>query len=154
MIRITANTQAATAAVMRIKAALQGGGAARVLDSVAYKTLGQLVQSTPKRWTGQVRKGWQIGKDGGAFYVTNVNKVMLFLEKGTKSHGPVSARALFIPLNRKAMLGGGGLVFGKDFILAKRVKGIQAMRIVQKQRVRTRTMLINEMRNYIRKVLS
>ena len=152
MIRFITNTQNALRRIERLKAAMDGGGARRVTETVAFWTFRELVLRTPKKWTGQVRRGWQITKAGIGWQVTNLNKVMLFLERGTRSHGPRTAKALFIPLTRKAAMGGQDLKFGRDYIFAKRVKGIAARHIVRDQRVRTNDKLFADMQAYVRMI--
>jgi hypothetical protein len=141
--------------LLRVKERLEkGGGGKRVVTKVAMWTLGELIKATPKRWTGQTRRGWQAIKTGVGYQVTNNNKVMLFLEAGTRAHGPKKAKHLFIPLNRRAALGTRkNLVFGVDFILTKRVKGIKAKNIVKKQRERSRNRLYTEFKNYIKEAM-
>lgn len=123
----------------------------------------RLVQQTPKRWTGQTRRGWKVLKNAPSNYsVTNISKVMRFLELGTPAHGPVTAKALFIPLNRRAALagprgvfaGGRSFVFGKDYVFAKRVKGIKALKIVEKYRPFAEGVLRAMMRLTIRNIIA
>jgi hypothetical protein len=75
----------------------------RVTEKIANESLARLVLSTPIRYTGTVRAGWVKRKLGTMIYVlANPLKVMRWLEGGTRAHGPVTARALFLPLNQKA----------------------------------------------------
>ena len=110
-----------------------------VIQRVAMRTLKAVVTKTPKGYTGQTRRDWHVykrsGPGGSGYLVTNQSKVMFFLERGTKAHGPKTKKFLYIPLNRKAAIGGWNsrLVIGEDYILTKRVKGIKAMNIVKKQ---------------------
>jgi hypothetical protein len=124
----------------------------RALSKTAFRTNRALKQDTPKKWTGKTRKAWTVIKNAPSDYtITNFEKAMVFLEDGTRSHGPVRARAMFIPKTRKAAMagargvlaankaaasGGGRLPFrlGRDFVFAKRVRGIKPRRIVQAQR--------------------
>lgn len=85
--------------------------------------------------------------------VTNTSKVMVFLERGTRAHGPVTANALYIPLKKSAMIWRRGLVFGRDYVLAKRVRGIRARRIVETERPRAEERLHTELRTYVRRAL-
>ena len=130
-----------------------------VVQKVAWRTYARLVEKTPKGYTGQTRREWSVYKNTGSeggYIVTNQSKVMLFLEKGTRDHGPVRARALYIPLNRKAAVGGWtpSLQIGTDYILRTRVKGIKAMRIVANQRPITLRWMKDAMRAHIQNVLS
>lgn len=76
-----------------------------VVERRAAMTLKTAIERTPKKWFGQVRRSWMMKKEGPAHHVVrNDNKIMLFLEEGTRAHGPVTAKALFIPLTRKAVV--------------------------------------------------
>ena len=81
---------------------------------------------------------------------------MFFLEKGTKDHGPKTKKVLYIPLNRKAALGGWNeeLQMGVDYILRRKVKGIKAMHIVAYQRPITAQWNYAIMRKHIKALLS
>ena len=167
-----------------------------IIERVALKTFTQVVENTPKKWFGQLRRAWTIRKPGiGARVVVNTSKMMRWIEDGTKDHGPVRAKALFIPLTKRAMMAYmtgtklnvatdiqtrkplEALVFGKgrmkrrilvrrgkgtsvslkygvDYILVKRVRGIQARRIVAKQREATAQMLLSEFKNHINNIIN
>lgn len=178
-----------------------------IFDRAAFESQARLIRSTPKRWFGQVRRGWVVIKPGdGRRIITNQNPIMLFLEEGTRAHGPREIygplvpgqprrkAALFIPKTRKAVnatqgiygvgfapvakpgknfvgpvahvraifqrtqsvrkgktkVGQRALLFGRDYVLAKRVRGIRAMRIVAKERPKVRKRLLNLMKTHIR----
>lgn len=75
----------------------------KVVDQVSSESLGRLVAATPVRYTGDTRKQWVKRVLGPMMQVlANPSKIMFWLERGTKAHGPVTAKALFIPLNRRA----------------------------------------------------
>jgi hypothetical protein len=105
-----------------------------VLEETAQVARRDLIELTPKK-SGGARAGWQVypGEDGGR-KVQNSEANMLYLEEGTRDHGPAHAKSLFIP-QRPTVLpkkgGGSKYVFGVDFILTKHVRGIKAMHIVQ-----------------------
>lgn len=76
-------------------------------EKLAMVSLGRLVNATPIRYTGNTRKGWVHRQTGSMSHIlANPNKVMRFLEHGTKAHGPKNAKALFIPLNVRAFHAG------------------------------------------------
>jgi hypothetical protein len=127
----------------------------QMVERAALETLVELVKTTPKQWTGQTRKSWQVQKPAqGVRIVENDSKVMLFLEKGTKDHGPVNKKFLFIPLTRRAAAGWfKGLRYGVDYILKKWVKGIKPMNIVRDERPRARERLLNGMKGLVRQTL-
>ena len=84
----------------------------------------------------------------------NGNKIMGWLEEGTKDHGPVTKKALYIPLTRQAAFGWQpGFVYGRDYILRKRVKGIQARHIAQEQARLAREDLKQSMKDHIKAAL-
>jgi hypothetical protein len=105
---------------------------------IASHALRRLIQETPKGHTGEVRRSWKMRFNGTGswfgFEVSNSSQIMRYLEFGTRAHGPRRAKFLFVPLTRKARMGGGkGLTFGKDYVLAKRVSGIKGLKIVDKR---------------------
>jgi hypothetical protein len=126
-----------------------------VIRKVAWLWHGRMVLRTPKRWTGATRKAWfiqpvQRGKTGASFgyRVVNLSKVMVYLERGTRPHGPRRAKTLFIPLKRRAAEAGARVVMaevaaarrdrrrpkfriGRDYVLARRVRGIRPMHIIR-----------------------
>lgn len=155
MIRVTVQMSSGDT-LQKLYDALGPDGIDQVADKVALKTLAELVQNTPQRWFGQVRKSWQVQTPRtGARLVVNDNKIMWFLEYGTKDHGPVSAKALFIPLTRAAAMGyQRGMRFGQDFVMAKRVRGITPRLIAQQQAAKTEQYMLDEMKNHIREAIA
>lgn len=159
--KVSVNAQSAAKALAAITKLSMPSQVGPVVKKCATIWQGQMVVRTPKRWTGQTRKGWKVEKAGAAnkWDLTNKNKVMGWLEMGTKAHGPVQAKMLFIPLTRKAASAGARgvmnanrqhatkvafgvhtakkklpFIYGKDFVFAKRVRGIKAMHIVAQAR--------------------
>jgi hypothetical protein len=160
--RISVEGKEAEARMRKIKRKFTQQGVDRVVRKVAWVTHRRLVTRTPKKWTGHTRRSWRVFRRGTAHYsVTNRSKVMIFLEKGTRAHGPKRAKFLFIPLTRKAALAGARKVVGNEafkpgrhFVLAKRVRGIKALRIVEQHRPFARITLKSEMRLHIRRLLA
>jgi len=75
------------------------------MATLAGKHFGLLKRATPKKWTGDTRNQWQLQRNGPADYsITSDSRVMKYLEFGTQDHGPTHAKALFIPLTKKAWL--------------------------------------------------
>lgn len=133
----------------------------QVIAGVAAMAFAKVVRDTPKRWFGQVRGSWQMRHQKvGQVVIANQNKVMLFLEEGTANAGqgyiyPVRKKMLYIPLNRRASFGWTkSLKRGKDYVLARRVRGIKPRHIVAKARVWTENLLFTTMKAYIRRALS
>jgi hypothetical protein len=146
-----------------IKKQLTPAAQDRVVRKAAWVIHGRLVRQTPKRWTGHTRRSWTVFRRGNSHYaVTNKSKVMRFLEMGTKAHGPVTAKRLFIPLNRRAALAGpkgvfasgGKLKFGRDFVWAKRVRGIKARWIVRNYRPFAEGVVKAMMKLHIRNIIA
>lgn len=95
----------ATKTITRLEQALHPSQLDRVVDRVALETHKSVVEKTPKRFFGQVRKAWQIAAPAeGVRSVFNPHKAMRFLEEGTVAHGPVTKRALFIPMTARAAI--------------------------------------------------
>jgi hypothetical protein len=150
MIQFTVNIPAGPLA--RLTAAMQPDELDKVVDRVGLQTFASVVQATPQKWFGQVRKSWQLSTPGqGSRLVKNDNKIMLFLEEGTQAHGPVTAKALYIPLTRKAAFGyQPGFVWGTDFILTPWVKGITARHIAKAEAEKAQKLLTDSMQQHIR----
>lgn len=155
MIHLEGNTKAARDFLERLQREFTPEATDAVVEAVAWRTHAALVEATPTKYTGQTRASWLVKQNGRGFQVTNPSKIMLFLEEGTKAHGPVKARALYIPLNRTAALNGWnpGLVFGQDYVLAKRVAGIKARKIVEGQRPITKQWLHDDMTAFVQRIV-
>jgi len=141
--------------------AVRAGAFDQPVEIAAWKAEAALVELTPKKWTGMTRKSWSVKKvTAGSRLIFNSSKVMLFLEGGTgQSTGgyiyPRNARLLYIPLNVRASYGWQkGFVFGKDYVLAKRVKGIQARNIVRDYTPKAMALLKDEMKQFLRRVMT
>lgn len=166
MISIRTRSEATQAYLDRVRQGFASGGHMRPLARVAMGSLRRLVLATPKGYTGQTRRRWQVKTiQGQGYLVSNSYKVMRWLEEGTRAHGPVRARALWIPLNRRAAMrgpkrgndpaGGAGegeapLQRGVDFRFALRVRGIRAMRIAERERGRLPPIIRREMVQWLR----
>jgi hypothetical protein len=155
MIRVVTRTERARAFVAKLKVGMAAIEVSNVIQRVAWDTHRRLVRATPKKWTGQTRRGWTVKRSTGAGWaVTNEYQVMGFLESGTKAHGPKTKKALFIPLKSKALAGwDASLVYGKDYVLAKRVKGIKALHIVEKERPQAQRRLKAAIDKFTRKAI-
>ena len=87
---------------------------------------------------------------------TNAHPVALWLDRGTRDHGPVNGPWLFIPLTKRveeAYLSGErlkGLKFGEDFILTKHVKGIEGSGYIKKARKRIVHLMHEIMQTHIK----
>ena len=110
----------------------------KAVSKTGAQTLTGLVAATPKRWFGQVRGSWRVEAPKLATRkVVNPHKVMRFLEFGTANKGtgfitPKNKKFLYIPLNRRASFGWNkSLVYGRDYILKKKVRGIKPRYIVR-----------------------
>jgi hypothetical protein len=144
-----------------LQAALVPAQTDRVVERVALVGLRKVVEATPKKWFGQVRRSWQIQKPReGVRALVNDNKIMLFLERGTMNGGtgyitPKRKKFLYIPKNRNAALGWHpGLVRGRDYILVKRAKGIKPRRIAERMAKEIDKLLLEAMKTHIRAALA
>jgi hypothetical protein len=153
MIKATFDSQAAKAKLDRIRLAVSPDKLDPLVEKVALEALRDAIEATPKKWFGQVRRSWRILKpEEGQRIIRNDNKVMLFIDQGTKDHGPTSKKALYIPLTRAASAGWRqGMVYGRDYVLAKRVKGIKAMHIVAAQAAKAQDRLSREFTDYLKR---
>lgn len=145
--------------LLKLKAGLEEEAVDDVVEEAGLQALAEIIARTPKKWFGQVRRGWQIERPrAGKRIVANENKIMGWLEDGTKAHGPVRADRLFIPLTRKAALAYAarrrtGLVYGVDYVLVKWVRGIRARKIVEGFEPRAQEILLQAMEAYVRKLI-
>ncbi|MDX2187797.1 MAG: HK97 gp10 family phage protein [Opitutaceae bacterium] len=133
----------------------------RPVEIAAWKVRTELIQRTPKRWTGNTRQNWQVKRiSPGSWSVFNPSKIMRYLEDGTghASGGwiyPVRAKALFVPLTQRASFGSwrDGLKYGVDYVLARRVRAIRPMKIVRNFQPIADVILRNEITAHINKLL-
>lgn len=111
-------------------------------DMVANQTLKavkhEIKARTPVRYTGETRRGWVTVRYGKGKYATvNKTNAAMFLEEGTRGHGPATKKFLFIPLNKKAFFwyryGKFKLEYGTDYILKKYVRGIRKRQMAGKR---------------------
>lgn len=103
----------------------------------AFRTHAELTADTPRRYTGNTRKGWKVRTMGrGWRRVENKEKVMFWLEEGTRRRVPKSSKNLFIPLRASAWRAGGykkGMRWGQDFVFAKSARGIKPLKLIPAQ---------------------
>lgn len=181
MIRVSTNVREVTRRLQAIRAALTPARQDSILKKVAFVWHARMVLRTPKRWTGATRRAWRVvphaagGRTG--YRVHNDSAVMRFLERGTRAHGPVRAKRLFIPLTRRAAQAGPRGVMranrqvslnyalgvstrqapafrlGRDYLLVKRVKGVKAMRIVERALPQMRRTTVMAQTQFLRAIL-
>lgn len=132
----------------------------RVVERTAFEAQRDLIKATPKKWFGQVRRGWKVDAPSpDVRRVFNENKIMRFLEYGTANGGtgfikPKVKKFLYIPLKRGAAAGWhSGLKIGKDYILRKQVRGIKPMGIVAAERAKAGDRLKANIRAFIDRAL-
>jgi len=126
----------------------------RLIRNVIYRAKRLAKKLTPIRWTGRTRRGWRTRKVYNGYNLYNELPAMRFIDQGTKAHGPVTAKFLYIPLNKKASRGWRpGLVRGKDYVLKKRVRGIRAMRIAGFVRKRAREWFVSSMERELNRLI-
>jgi hypothetical protein len=107
-----------------------------ILRTVASRGMRRLMDATPRGLTGRLKKAWRVVATGKGWTVTNIQgKIVLFLDQGTRAHGPVRAKVLFIALTKRAVMSGWTpqLRRGVDYVFAKRVRGIRALNFVSRE---------------------
>ena len=201
MVIMSSSADHTISALRRLRERLTVEALDPMIEREAQVTLARLIQATPVRWSiSGARQSWKLIHDGVAQYrVTNDNVVMGYLERGTgqRTGGyiyPVQAKALFIPLTKKAALAnrtgfqkatiqrlvarqvgtrapvyrglkgiqlrgsgarvGPTLIYGVDYILAKRVRGIEPMRMAASEQPLTRERLVRAAVAFIRAELA
>lgn len=126
-----------------------------IVNRVAWETNSVLQTATPRKWFGSVRRSWKVTAPGlGDRIVGSDNIVMLYLEEGTKDHGPVDKKFLYIPLKRTAVKWHAGLKRGVDYILKKWVRGIAARHIVRDERPKAQQRLKDKFVSRLRQILN
>lgn len=160
MIRVTAKTEEAGRKMELVRRGLTPERIDPVVERVALETLASIIDATPKRWFGQVRRGWHIVRPApGARLIRNENQIMWFLEHGTAQGGagyitPKRTKVLYVPLTRAAASGWRpGLVFGQDYILAKRVRGIKPRHIAATETKKAEQRLLAAMHAHIHRLI-
>jgi hypothetical protein len=166
MLRIETNDAILTDKAERVALLVQDGAFDRPVEIAAWKCYAELVLLTPKKWTGNLRRNWKVSRPAlGSRLVFNNSKVMKFIEGGTGNAGtptsnggyiyPKTKKVLYIPLNARAAIGGWnrGLVFGRDYVLARRARGIVARHIVRNFRPRAGEILRAEMKSFLQEAL-
>lgn len=118
--------------VKRIERKLSPSQISKVMNMTAHWGLRHTVEAMPKR-TGALKRSWKVleSKNGQEYRIASDSKVALFLEEGTKAHGPKVKKFLYIPLRPGAAVWRKGFVYGEDYILVKRVKGIKAAKYLK-----------------------
>jgi len=162
-IKIKTNTRQASERLRKLARKMTKEGMDMATGRAAWKCHTRLSLLTPKKWTGNTRKSWTVTRRASGHYaVWNKSIIMRYLELGTKPHGPVRAKMLFIPKTRRAAMAGarvvlarpGAYTYGRDFILKKRVRGIKARRIATRFAPMARKILKDEMKAYTRFLLN
>lgn len=174
-IRIETSVPATLKKLKKLRKALTPAVQDSILQKSAHLWHARMVLATPKRWTGQTAKSWRVvpapSTRGSGWTVVNTSRVMVFLERGTRAHGPKPPnKRLFVPLTRRAAMAGPRVVVaeliaarqakrrpkyrvGRDFVFAKRVRGIRAMWIIRHALPFMRTTTKMAMRQFIQAVL-
>lgn len=146
VLKATVDTAPARQMLERLLAELTPEKADKAVQKAAFKVQRMVVTDTIEailnyakkpRWNiAKPENKWLVEKLGPSHWiVVNRDKVMRFLEFGTRPHGPVLAKLLYIPLVRRAAAGyRKGFKFGRDFILTRFVKGIRPYSIVETAR--------------------
>lgn len=155
MFRVRVQTVEAQARLHFVGEGIRPRAVSRILKDAALKGLNKLIRATPRGLTGRTKKAWRVDKTPSGYTITNSNgRVVLFLDQGTRAHGPVRARFLFIALTKRAALYGWSpsLRRGRDYILVKRVRGIRALNFVRRETDRTREYAVQQMTQHVRRL--
>lgn len=161
MIKLTAKTDKARAKLLAVQAALTVEQRDRIVEKAAFQTLTAAVKMTRdvigvrpdgSRWNIQKPENhWQVRKPRlGTRIIANPDKVMKWLDEGTKPHGPTVKDWLYIPLKRSAAIWHPGLKRGIDYILTKKVKGMKRTNVVEKIRSEAKKLLLAAFKAHIK----
>lgn len=136
------------------------------IKTVVFKEAKRLTPKGPLRGKTRTRDMWEWHKRGASRYtVRNRTKVFRWLDRGTRSHGAKKAGGrfggrMFVPISSRAKrVGIKGVMgnrakyrYGKDFVLAYRVKGIKAHKIVDQVQAYTNKLVSVRMNIYAKRV--
>jgi hypothetical protein len=159
-IRVSVDIKSAVRGMAKISKAVSPIGLDGEMRKVANETYREVRKMTPKKFTGRTRAAWQIKRLSAAKYVVqNRNRVMRFIDGGTRAHGPKRARRMFVPKTKRAFNAGARGVFanpkrfkyGKDYVLARRVRGIKAMKIIDRGSASAKGKALQRFARYVRK---
>lgn len=160
-VKITVQSTKFLARLRRLEERMTPKGMDAAVERAGLKTQVALVRATPKRWTGNTRKGWTVERPRhGTRIVINRVKSMLFLERGTANGGtgyirPRRAKRLFVPLRKEAAAGWKpSLKYGVHYVLKKEVRGIRPRRIIARQRPLAQQRLREEIQLEVRNALN
>ena len=138
--------------VKRIESKLTPGEIQRKMLALSYRGLRMAVEAMPKR-TGALKRSWTVREvRPGEHLIYSMSKVALFLEEGTRAHGPRRAKHLYIPLRPGAATWRKGFVYGEDYILVKWVKGITALKYLKPLSDDTRMLMVQEFEKMVSEV--
>ena len=141
--KVKVYSAATLSALRRIASSITAAGLDPGVKRAVLATKKEAERLTPHGWTGKTRKSWEVRKDGPSRYsLYNKTKSAYYLDKGTKTHGPKKAKRLFVPLSQSAARAGAvgvsknraAFTMGKDYVLAKKVRGIRPLNITKKTR--------------------
>lgn len=165
VLKTVVDTDPARKMLERLAAELTPEKADKAVEKAAFKVQRMVIMDTIEailnyakkpRWNlSKPENKWRVEKVANSHWiVVNRDKIMRFLEFGTKPHGPILAKLLYIPLVRRAA--GGyrkGFKWGKDFIFSKFVKGIRPYGIVETARRKAADILKEEFVAFARRAV-
>lgn len=124
----------------------------RVLAGTAQKGRKELIEATPKD-KGETARSWQVVRKGFQEHgIITTNKVVGFLDEGTKAHGPRVKKYLYIPLRPGARVWRRGLVINRDYILTKWVRGIKARGFFEPTAEKIQGIMLDDFTNQLEKI--
>lgn len=127
----------------------------------AFQTHAELVEAMPQKWNlSGIRQSWKVEQIDTAHHsVENDNRIFRFLDKGTKPQVAKSGKKFFIPLTKRAAVAyasgnrSAKLKYGKDYILVKKHKGIEARDFSGKQNEVTQERFQKSVDEYVAQAL-
>lgn len=131
------------------------------INSIRELVKGSQGQSAIK--TGQTARAWTpvVKLSDSVYMVTNDQKsedkehlIVNILNYGHKEIYPKKAKKLFIPLTNRGVARDTGIEFGKDFILADKVRATEGSKFIQKEQERASKELVQRMQKTIKAVHS
>lgn len=137
----------------RVERNLSSSQVDRVLEATAWSGLKYIIVPAMPHKTGALKRSWKPVKvSAHQWKIASDSKVALYIEEGTKAHGPKTAKFLYIPLRPGAASWRQGFVWGKDYILVKKVKGIKAQHYLEPASKRMSNLLALKFQKHLEKI--
>lgn len=115
----------------RLDSALMPSNFGQFVEGNKLHILKVLEENTPVQ-TGQMKASWKIVRYGKGVKIDNTAPHFKFVDRGTRSHSARRVVSMVVPLKKGKRGKLKGQKRGRDYVMAKRVAGIKARKILEK----------------------